>query len=285
MQKPAAISYAVFAAAARAGGGATPRRRLSGSSLLLSRSAGSSLSSGRNGSPSPSSLFCDRRDFPGFVFFLKRALVVLPEIVETAIPVVVKFAEQHGIELPFTDIDSLRASRARQRARRPRLTSDNYVKVATKEFVFLVVGVVIAVGVFLNPDFEPERNKAPAQTESLHVLHRPDPEARQLVLSELRDGDGRAVHHLRDQCHPDRDLRLRHRACATPASSLFSRSSADCCRSSATSSAIRSSSESPLPSRRSWPRSPSSFCVVIHKLRVLPEQPHHRRPHSITRCG
>ena len=33
------------------------------------------------------------------------------------------------------------------------------MKVATKEFAFLVVGIVVAVGVFLNPDFEPERHQ------------------------------------------------------------------------------------------------------------------------------
>ncbi len=51
--------------------------------------------------------------FTGFVFFLKRAFVALPEIVETSIPIVVRFAQEHGIELPFTDIDSLRVRRAR----------------------------------------------------------------------------------------------------------------------------------------------------------------------------
>lgn len=100
--------------------------------------------------------------FAGFVFFLKRAFVVLPEIVETAIPVVVKYAEQHGIELPFTDLDSLRGV-ALESVRSTLGDLGNYVKVATKEFAFLVIGIVVAVGVFLNPDFEPERLKGPAK--------------------------------------------------------------------------------------------------------------------------
>lgn len=100
--------------------------------------------------------------FCGFVFFLKRALVVLPEIVETAIPVVVKYAEQHGVELPFTDMDSLRAV-ALDTVRSTLGDLGNYVKVATKEFLFLVVGIVVAAGVFLNPDFEPERRRGAPQ--------------------------------------------------------------------------------------------------------------------------
>jgi predicted PurR-regulated permease PerM len=100
--------------------------------------------------------------FSGFVFFLKRALVVLPEIVETAIPVVVKYAEQHGIELPFTDLDGLR-SVALEGVRSTLGDLGNYVKVATKEFAFLVVGIVVAVGVFLNPAFEPERQQSSGQ--------------------------------------------------------------------------------------------------------------------------
>jgi predicted PurR-regulated permease PerM len=96
--------------------------------------------------------------FSGFVFFLKRALVVLPEIVETAIPIVLKFAEQHGIELPFTDIESLRVVLL-DSVRNALGQLGNYVKVATKEFLFLLIGVVIAVSVFLNPDFEAKRAK------------------------------------------------------------------------------------------------------------------------------
>jgi len=96
--------------------------------------------------------------FVAFVFFLKRAWVVLPEIVETAIPIVVRFAQAYGVELPFTDSESLRAV-AMESVRDTLGQLGKYVKVATKEFVFLLIGIVVAVGVFLNPDFEPERER------------------------------------------------------------------------------------------------------------------------------
>ncbi len=108
--------------------------------------------------------------FSGFVFFLKRAVVVLPEVVETAIPVVVKYAERTGIELPFTDLDSLRDV-ALDTVQSTLGDLGNYVKIATKEFVFLLVGVIVAIGVFLNPDFEPERQrgKAPPNLYSFYT--------------------------------------------------------------------------------------------------------------------
>src|SRR5581483_6057577 len=44
----------------------------------------------------------------GFVYFSKQAYVALPQIADTSIPAVVEFAEKNGIELPFTDYESLK---------------------------------------------------------------------------------------------------------------------------------------------------------------------------------
>ena len=94
--------------------------------------------------------------FVGFVFFLKRAFIILPEIVDTAVPIVASFAEKHGIELPFTDAESLRAV-ALESVRDMLGHLGKYAKVATKESILLVIGVVVAVSVFLNPSFEAKR--------------------------------------------------------------------------------------------------------------------------------
>ncbi len=93
--------------------------------------------------------------FSGCVFFLKRAVVALPDIIETTIPTVVESARTHGIELPFTDLDSLKTV-AMDSVRDALGDLGNYVRVATKEFAFLLFGIVIAAGIFLNPDFETE---------------------------------------------------------------------------------------------------------------------------------
>ncbi|MDQ6913123.1 MAG: AI-2E family transporter [Verrucomicrobiota bacterium] len=152
MERPVAISYAVFA-------------------LLLILVAALGL-----GTPFIAALFCylalkkfaftGRRwialtlflilfaaVFAGFVIFITKGARAFPEIAEQSIPRVVKFTQDHGIEPPFTDMESLKA-----------LTLDSvrdafgqlskYVRIATKEFVFLIIGIVVAIGIFLNPDFE-----------------------------------------------------------------------------------------------------------------------------------
>jgi predicted PurR-regulated permease PerM len=45
-----------------------------------------------------------------------------------------------------------------------------YLKIATKESVFLVIGAVVAVGIFLNPDFEPGLKKRPT-VPNLYSFH------------------------------------------------------------------------------------------------------------------
>jgi predicted PurR-regulated permease PerM len=95
--------------------------------------------------------------FTGFAFFVKRAIVALPDIVDTTIPVVAHYAEQHGIELPFTDAEGLRAV-AVDSVRSTLGDVGKYARLATKEFVFLLIGIAIAIGIFLNPDFEPAKH-------------------------------------------------------------------------------------------------------------------------------
>src|SRR5450755_4200227 len=96
--------------------------------------------------------------FVGFVIFFKRASHVFPEIPEESIPRVVKFAEDHGIEPPFTDMESLKAVTI-DSVRDAFGQLSKYVRVATKEFVFLLIGIVVAVGIFLNPSFESKRHQ------------------------------------------------------------------------------------------------------------------------------
>src|SRR5688572_2867222 len=48
--------------------------------------------------------------FYGFVVFAKQALIALPAMAEVTIPKVVEYARQQwNIELPFEDVDSLKA--------------------------------------------------------------------------------------------------------------------------------------------------------------------------------
>ena len=88
----------------------------------------------------------------GFYVFLRRAYIVLPEVVEKTVPAVVRFAESQGIELPFDDYPSLRATAMNEV---PGLLDDmgRYAQTAVMEVAQLVIGLVAAVSIFLNAGF------------------------------------------------------------------------------------------------------------------------------------
>jgi predicted PurR-regulated permease PerM len=88
--------------------------------------------------------------FYGFVFFLKQALVALPEVVERSVPSLVQTAERKGIQLPFDDVKTLKEL-AQTSVKTQLRYLGNFAKIATKEFVFLVIGLVVAMSIFVNP--------------------------------------------------------------------------------------------------------------------------------------
>ena len=92
-----------------------------------------------------------------FGFFVHRAIRELPEIADSRIPMLVDYANKHGVELPFTDLASLMDA-AKTTVRDTVSFLGSFAKIATKESVMLLVGVVIAIGIFLNrePDASAE---------------------------------------------------------------------------------------------------------------------------------
>jgi predicted PurR-regulated permease PerM len=97
--------------------------------------------------------------FYGFALFVKQALVALPAVVETAVPKVISYAEKHGIALPFYDIESLKVV-AMEGVKDQLKYVGNFAKFATKEFVALVIGVVVACSLFLTKKVELGRETA-----------------------------------------------------------------------------------------------------------------------------
>jgi predicted PurR-regulated permease PerM len=104
--------------------------------------------------------------FCGFGIFVKQAIVVLPEIVSTSVPKIVKYATNHGIELPFSDLDSLKTL-AIETARKTAGYLGNFARLATKEFLYLVVGIIVAIGLFLR--HRPEATPAEPTLYSVHT--------------------------------------------------------------------------------------------------------------------
>jgi len=106
--------------------------------------------------------------FYGFGFFVRQAIVELPEIVSTSVPRIVKYATSRGVELPFTDVESLK-SLAIDSAHQAAGFLGSFARIATKEFLFFVVGVVVAIGIFVNPGMDFDSSPCPPNLYSLHA--------------------------------------------------------------------------------------------------------------------
>jgi predicted PurR-regulated permease PerM len=87
------------------------------------------------------------------VFFLNQAYVALPKIAGTTIPIVLDLAEQQGFEMPFSDYASLKAM-AMENIKVESARVGHLVRFATVEFAELIIGLVVAVSMFLNSKFD-----------------------------------------------------------------------------------------------------------------------------------
>ncbi len=96
--------------------------------------------------------------FYGFVMFIKNAIDGLPEIAEKSIPKMLAFAQHNAIELPFEDVESLKALTI-DTVRHQMRYLGNFAKLATKEFVFLLIGIVVACSLFFNPTLDLEKGR------------------------------------------------------------------------------------------------------------------------------
>ncbi len=103
----------------------------------------------------------------GLVYFSRQAWITLPAIADTAIPAVVGLAEKEGVELPFTDYESLRTV-ALSAAQEGIAGVGRYVRAAGFQFVLLVAGLVVATSLFLSAPWGSE-NDAQAVRDSLYT--------------------------------------------------------------------------------------------------------------------
>jgi predicted PurR-regulated permease PerM len=109
-------------------------------------------------------LFCFRRNKPlsvliylvvvavivsGLVYFAGLAYHTLPRIAETSIPAMTSYAEKNGVQLPFSDFESLKSAALGQ-AEEGIAVIGRYAWVASLQFVLLLAGLVVAISLFLN---------------------------------------------------------------------------------------------------------------------------------------
>lgn len=89
-------------------------------------------------------------------YFINQTVRALPEIADKAIPAIIAWAKQHGIELPFTDYDSLK-DLAFDTVKSEVRVLGSFAKVArgaSTQALFLAAGCVVAISIFLHPRFE-----------------------------------------------------------------------------------------------------------------------------------
>lgn len=104
----------------------------------------------------------------GLFFFARQAYVTVPEIAETTIPAVVNFAENQGIELPFTDYASLRKMAVNE-VKDGLAKVGGYLGTALFEIATFIIGLVVAVSLFLNARWQMEGDPH-AVSDSLYAL-------------------------------------------------------------------------------------------------------------------
>jgi predicted PurR-regulated permease PerM len=91
--------------------------------------------------------------------FINKAVDALPKIAHTVVPSIIAWAQQRDIELPFTDYESLKAMLLETVTDQVHYLRNvaNFAKGATTQFVFLIVGCVVAVSIFLNSKLDLDR--------------------------------------------------------------------------------------------------------------------------------
>ena len=105
----------------------------------------------------------------GFLYlfgsFIRQAVVALPRIAEDSIPKIFAFAQQHGVHLPFQDLndksaDELKAEGIDWLKTQLRYLA-NFARIASKEFAFLLIGVIVAICIFFNPALDLKKGSYP----------------------------------------------------------------------------------------------------------------------------
>src|SRR5438067_2313546 len=94
----------------------------------------------------------------GLGFLIRQAFVAFLKIAAESIPPFIAYAQSHGIELPFSDLDSLIAA-ILEVVKNEFLFVGNFARAASTQLVFVLIGIAVAVSLFLNPGIEKFSNK------------------------------------------------------------------------------------------------------------------------------
>ena len=99
------------------------------------------------------------------VYFMRAAILALPEVADTSIPSASAWAQQRQIELPFTDFESLREvviDTLRQEAHYLQNVA-HFAGSTTAVLVFAIIGIVAAGSLFFKTGLDPCRAAHPVR--------------------------------------------------------------------------------------------------------------------------
>lgn len=95
--------------------------------------------------------------------FTRQAVVALPAVAEKAIPTIIDYAEKRDVALPFTDWRSLKEEAVRfvSESTESMGALTRAATKVTRESVLLIIGIVVAASLFLNSQFDLDRDRHP----------------------------------------------------------------------------------------------------------------------------
>lgn len=97
----------------------------------------------------------------GIGYVINEAVNDLPDIADKAIPSVIQWAKSYKIELPFTDYDSLKETAKEAVKSQVHYLGSfaRFARGASSQFVFLIVGGLVAINLFLNGRIELDEHR------------------------------------------------------------------------------------------------------------------------------
>src|SRR2546421_3420167 len=104
--------------------------------------------------------------------FIRAAINALPKIADNSIPSAIAWAEEHDLNLPFTDFEGLKATAMTTVRDQAKYLGDfaNFARHASTTFVFIIIAIVCAVSLFFNSrlDLFRESHKVPNNLYSVY---------------------------------------------------------------------------------------------------------------------
>ena len=120
-----------------------------------------------------------------FVHFLGEAVRALPAAATKAVPIVVEWANAYGINLPFTNPESLKEFTLEGIKEQLREVA-KFAEIFTKESLYVIVGIVAACGLFTTPQLDLGRNTYPIRDNAYSVYTRKLTERFSLFFESFR---------------------------------------------------------------------------------------------------